>query len=258
MERIKQGEFTWTDLAAKDLDAQSHFYESLFGWHHTDVPMDDGTVYRMFAIDGQTVGGAAQMRPEMAAQGVPSMWNTYVAVDDVDAVTDKAVQLGGKVVVPPMDVMERGRMAGIKDPTGGVLYLWKSYRPDAAETYGVPGALAWSDLETREPEKAAAFYKALFGWDIQSLNEGPMPYWQVNVDGQGEGGIMPMPEMVPPGAPAFWIDYFGTSDMGASVTKAESLGATALAPPMEVGGMVSFAVLADPSGATFALMQPLG
>lgn len=257
MERMKQGELTWTDLAAKDLDAQTRFYEGLFGWSHTDVPVDGGT-YRMFSLGGHTVGGASAMQPAMEAAGMPSMWNTYLAVDDVDAEVAKAIELGGTVVVPAMDVMNRGRFAGIQDPTGGMVYLWKTTAPDESEAYGKPGMLSWADLETRDPEKAADFYSRLLGWQVQEMNQGPEPYWQFNVDGQGEGGIMPMPEMVPADVPAYWLDYFGTEDINESVDKAKSLGATVTVEPMNVGGMVSFAVLADPAGAQFALMQPTG
>lgn len=68
---------------------------------------------------------------------------------------------------------------------------------------------------------------------------------------------MQMPEMVPAEVPAYWLPYFGTADVSARVAKAVESGATVLSEPMELGGMVKFAVLADPAGATFALMQPL-
>jgi len=161
------------------------------------------------------------------------------------------------VIVPPTDVMGRGRLAGIQDPTGGVVYLWKAYDPDESETYGEPGTLIWTDLETRDPQKAADFFSKLVGWEIRTESQGPTAYWQVGVRGQNEGGIMPMPDMVPPEAPAFWLDYFGTSDIDASIARAQELGGTVQVPAMEVEGMMSFAVLSDPAGATFALMQPL-
>ena len=122
----------------------------------------------------------------------------------------------------------------------------------------LPGTFSWSDLTTREPEKAAAFYAELLGWGVQPLDAGPTPYWQVSIDGQGEGGIMPMPEMIPAEVPAFWMPYFATTDVAASFAKAMDLGATVLREPTEIPGMLWFAVLADPAGATFALLQPMG
>ena len=258
MERTKTGEFNWIDLSARDFDGQSAFYEGLFGWSHSDVPFGEGMVYRMFAADGHTVGGMSQLAPDMIANGQPSTWNTYVATDDVDATAAKAAELGGTVVVPPMDVGESsGRMAAIQDPTGAYVFLWKPTRPDETIEYMLPGTLSWNDLTTRDPEKAASFYTELLGWGVQPLDAGPMPYWQVTIDGQGEAGIMPMPEMLPAEVPAFWMPYFGTTDIATSFAKATALGATVLREPTEVTGMLWFAVLADPAGATFALLQAL-
>ena len=257
MERRKTGQFNWVDLSARDFDRQSAFYEGLFGWGHNDVPFGEGMVYRMFTADGHTVGGMSQLAVDMIGSGQASAWNTYVATDDVDRTVARAVELGGEEAVPPMDVMESGRMAAIQDPTGASLFLWKPAQHDATMEYMLPGTLSWADLSTRDPEKAAAFYTALLGWDVQALEGGPTPYWQVLVDGEGEGGIMPMPDAMPADMPAFWLPYFGTTDIQADFAKAVELGATVLREPTEVPGMLWFAVLADPAGATFALLQVL-
>jgi uncharacterized protein len=255
MERTKQGEFTWVDLAAKDLDAQTRFYEGLFGWTHTDLPTDVGPIYRMFAMDGATVAGASQMNPDMEAGGMPSMWNTYIAAADVDALAARAVELGGKIVMPAMDVMQEGRMVGIQDPTGATFFLWKAIGHNGAQKFMEPGSLAWSDLTTRDPGKAAAFYTALLGWDIALLEAPGQPYWQIKVDGTGEGGIMGMPEQAPPEMPANWIPYFGVTDARAMTEKAKSLGASVMMEPTEVPGMLIFAVIGDPAGAPFSILQ---
>jgi predicted enzyme related to lactoylglutathione lyase len=258
MERTKTGEFNWVDLSARDFDGQGAFYEALFGWSHTDVPFAEGMVYRMFISDGHTVGGMSQLAPDMIEHGQPSAWNTYVATDDIDATAAKAAELGGTVVMPPMDVTGFGRMAAVQDPTGAYIFFWKPLRHDETMEYLLPGMLSWNDLTTRDPEAAVGFYTKLLDWDVQRMTGLEQPYWQVSIDGEGEGGIMPMPEMVPAEVPAFWMPYFGTTDVVASVAKAKELGATVQAEPTEVGGMLIFAVLADPAGATFALLQPLG
>ena len=257
MERTKKGEFNWVDLAAHDFEKQSAFYEALFGWSHVDVPFGEGMMYRMFKADGHTVGGMSQLSPDMIAKGQPSTWNTYLATDDVDKTVAKAAELGGTVAMPPADVPGSGRIAGIQDPTGAYVFFWKPLRPDESMEYMLPGTLSWNDLATRDPQKAIDFYTKLLGWDMQKMEAGPMPYWVVNVDGQGEGGIMPMPPMVPAEVPSYWLVYFGTEDLAASVAKAVKLGGSVLSEPMEVPDMVAFAVLADPAGATFALMKPL-
>ena len=257
MERLKNGEFNWVDLSARDFEKQSAFYEALFGWSHTDMPFGDGMTYRMFKADGHTVGGGSQLSADMIARGQPSTWNTYLATDDIDKTVAKAAELGGTVIMPPADVPGSGRIAGIQDPTGAYVFFWKPLNPDESMEYMQPGTLSWNDLGTRDPQKAIDFYTKLLGWDIQPMEAGPMPYWVVNVAGQGEGGIMPMPEMVPAEVPSYWLVYFGTADMAASVAKAVKLGASVVSEPMVVPDTVEFAVLADPAGATFAIMKPL-
>jgi len=258
VERTKNGEFNWVDLSAGDFEGQSAFYEGLFGWEPIDMPLGDGAVYRMFKVDGQTVAGMSQISPEEAKTGWPSAWNIYLVADDLDATVTKAGELGATVVMPPADVPgDSGRIAGIKDPTGAYVFFWKPQKPDESMEYMLPGTLSWSELSTRDPKGAIDFYSKLLGWDVQAMPSGSMPYWVVNVDGNGEGGIMEMPDMVPAEVPAYWLPYFGSSDLEASVTKAKELGGRVLVEPTEVSEMVSFAVLTDPVGATFAIMKPL-
>ncbi len=257
MERTKTGEFNWVDLSAGDLEGQTRFYEGLLGWTHEDMPYGDGLTYRMFKTDGHDVAGIYPVSPEQAKMGQPSAWNTYIAADDIDAVAAKATELGGEVFMPPTDVPDTGRMAGIKDPTGAHFFLWKPLRTDGTMEYGPVGTLGWSELDTRDPQKAIDFYTKLLGWKVESTPTATFQYWQVNVDGQGEGGIMPMPEMVPAEVPSYWLPYFTVADAKASTAKAGELGGSVMAGPMEVPGMLWFSVIADPQGATFAIMQPL-
>jgi predicted enzyme related to lactoylglutathione lyase len=54
------------------------------------------------------------------------------------------------------------------------------------------------------------------------------------------------------------LSYFGATNVAASYLKAITLGATSFVLPTEVPGMGSFAVLADPQGAIFALATVAG
>jgi predicted enzyme related to lactoylglutathione lyase len=52
---------------------------------------------------------------------MPALWGCYVTVDNVDQTLEKCLSLGGRVMVPPMDVPNVGRMAVIQDPQGAVI-----------------------------------------------------------------------------------------------------------------------------------------
>lgn len=259
MERTKEGELSWTDLTARDIDAQSRFYEGLFGWTHEDIPTTEGLPpYRMFSKDGQVVAGGGPITPDMAAVGVPTMWNTYFFTSNADAMLARATELGGQIAMPAMEAMDSGRFAAIQDPVGGHFFVWQPRAFNSAQVFGVPGTLTWADLSARGMEKAVEFYSALFPtWKIDLAQKEPSEYWQIVVDGVPEAGIMPMPPQLPAEIPSNWMIYFGSDDAKATVTRAKELGGSVNMDVTEVPGMLAWAVLADPMGAVFAIMQSL-
>jgi predicted enzyme related to lactoylglutathione lyase len=117
-EQLKRpGMFTWNELMTTDVEAAKAFYSEVFGWEFQDAPI--GVPYSLVQVDGQEVGGITVLPPEV--QGSPPRWITYVTVDDVDAVAEKAERLGGKVVVAPQDVPVIGRYCAIQDPQGAMI-----------------------------------------------------------------------------------------------------------------------------------------
>lgn len=88
------------------------------------MPGDVG-VYSESTLNGETVAAIAPMPPG-APEGMPPTWNTYLAVDDVDAAAEKAGPAGGQVLMPPTDIGDAGRMAFVGDPTGAIVGLWQA------------------------------------------------------------------------------------------------------------------------------------
>ena len=120
------GTFCWVDLATTDTAAAKSFYAAVLGWTATDVPTDMGPPYTMFALGDQGVCGAYPLAP---GSGDHPHWLSYVGVADLDAIVARAQGLGAQVAMPPMDVMEEGRLAVIRDPTGAHLGLWQPAAP---------------------------------------------------------------------------------------------------------------------------------
>ncbi|MDQ1494376.1 MAG: uncharacterized protein QOG69_859, partial [Actinomycetota bacterium] len=95
-----QGTPNWVDLQTTDQFAAKEFYASLLGWSYDDNPIPGGGgVYSMATLNGETVAAIAPMPPG-APEGMPPMWNTYIAVDDVDATAEKVAPAGGQVLMP--------------------------------------------------------------------------------------------------------------------------------------------------------------
>lgn len=113
--------FVHVELHTNDIAKAKTFYTKLFGWKLEDVPMPGGA-YTMINVGEGTGGGMLTNQ----APGMPSHWMAYVGVDNIQAATNKAKDLGATVMVEPMQVGNHGWMAVITDPTGATIALWKS------------------------------------------------------------------------------------------------------------------------------------
>jgi predicted enzyme related to lactoylglutathione lyase len=190
----------------------------------------------------------------MAAAGVPSMWNSYVFVEDVDAVVGAVEAAGGSVMMPVMDVMESGRMTMVAGPDGAVVGVWEPREHQGAEVFNAPGALAWNELQSRDLDSAREFLSTVFGWRWEAQSPDGMEYYVANVDAKPSNtetcGAMTMPESVPLEAPSMWVVYFAVADCDASAKQVAGLGGDLFMPPMEMGPG-KFAGATDPTGAMF-------
>jgi predicted enzyme related to lactoylglutathione lyase len=117
----------------------------------------------------------------------------------------------------------------------------------------MPNPFVHIELNTTDLGKAKEFYGKLFNWELRDMPmSGDSTYTIIGV-GQGTGGGM-MKHPVP-GAPSLWLPYVLVDDVRAATRKAASLGAQVYRDVTEVAGMGWFSVLADPTGAAFALWQ---
>jgi predicted enzyme related to lactoylglutathione lyase len=250
--RLPPGIFGWVDLATSDVDRAKDFYSGLLAWEFEAIPTPMGVPYTMCRLDGKQVAGIGPQPPGMAEAGVPPAWNSYVIVESADASTAAAVDAGGAVVMPAMDVMTQGRMAMIADPGGAVLGVWEPRDHQGAEVFNVPGALTWNELQTRDLASAMPFYESVFGWRWEEVPDSG-GYQVINLDTKegpdtSNGGAMTLPEEVPPEVPCYWAVYFAVEDCEESTAMADRLGGKVFLPPMPMGpGM--FSGIEDPAGA---------
>jgi uncharacterized protein len=255
IERHTPGNFCWAELVTSDQLHAKRFYTELFGWTPNDMPMGQNDFYTMFRIEGRDVGAAYTLRPEHTKQGVPAHWGLHVAVASADDSASRAASLGAKVLAPAFDVYDAGRMAVIVDPTGANLSLWQAKRNIGFGITGVTGSFCWADLMTTDPPRAAKFYSGLFGWKLETGQQGG-DYLHIKNGEEFIGGVPPAGS-AGPGVPSHWSLYFQVTDCDASTTKAKALGAAVYMPPTTMEGVGRWAVVADPQGASFSLFQPM-
>ena len=121
--------FCWNELVTTDTKKDGDFYTGLFGWGK-DVQNLGPMEYTMFTNDGRQAGGMFQLTPEMG--NMPPHWLVYFAVDDCDAKTQKATELGASTMKPPADIPGIGRFAILQDPQGAAFAIIKLENPEAS------------------------------------------------------------------------------------------------------------------------------
>ncbi len=253
MTKYEHGQFSWVDLVAHDMPKAKEFYMNFFGWDCAEADTQGGPPYGMFKLNGHDVAGIGQMSEEMKAAGVPPMWNSYINVDDIEAVVKKAVELGGEVTVPVMQVMDAGWLAFIQDPTGGNVGLWQAGKHCGATLVNDPGAFCWNEFNTPDIEKAKDFFGKLLGWEFELNPNGPSVYYIIKIGENQNGGLLQMTEEWE-GVPPHWMVYFTTTNIQESITKFSKLGGQVCVPPFDIP-IGKLCVLTDPQGAALSLFE---
>jgi uncharacterized protein len=230
-ESYAPGTFCWADLGTTDADAAVAFYTDVFGWE-----AEDGT----FRLEGSDV---AAVHPVEDGPG----WASRVSVEDVDALVERARDLGGEVRAAPADVEQAGRLAAVADPTGATLQLWQPRERAGAARVNDVGCMCWNELASPDPGRAREFYGALLGWEVEPEETG---YGVIRRNGAVNGGIRPQQG----GEPAHWLVYFTVASCDDAAAAVRSGGGTVIAGPLDTP-MGRAAVVRDPQGVPFALFE---
>ena len=236
---------SWVDLGTADLPDAQRFYSALFGWA-AEVSGD----YVTFQLNGSPVAGAGPL----FGVGQPTAWSTYIATDDADAVATRVAAAGGKVLVPPFDVPDQGRMAAFLDAGGAPFSVWQAGPMRGAELFDVPGALTWNELNTRDLDGAMAFYRSVFGWQFRNSAVAGLPYAVAKVNDTPVCGLQAMlPDEWPDDMGPHWTVYFAVHDCDITTEHALALGGHVMRPPTNLS-IGRYAVLCDPQGGLFAVL----
>ena len=256
MGESNRGRFVWYDLMTGDPDGAKAFYPEVTGWGMEaweDAP-EGMPPYTMWTADDAPIGGVSHLPEEARAQGARPHWLGYIETDDVDAVVERATELGAEVLTGPDDIPTVGRIVVLRDPQGAVISFFTPETPmELHEGEPRPGDFTWHELGTTDLETAWDFYSGLFGWEVKiehDMGVGGI-YREFRSGDVPLGGMYARtPDM--PGSPG-WMYYAFVADLDAAVETAATEGGRVLVAPREVPGGDRIAVCADPSGAVFAL-----
>jgi len=120
------------------------------------------------------------------------------------------------------------------------------------------GSLIWYELMTADADAASAFYGDVVGWTISPMAGDTKGYRMIAMPDGAVGGMLPLTsEMIDHGARPTWLMYIGVDDVDTTVAAVEAAGGKAYMPAWDVPGIGRLAMLADPQGAPFYVMNPI-
>lgn len=249
------GEICWVDLQARDVEAAKSFYAAVFGWRYEDLPTPDGRSYSKAFLDDDLVTVIAPQNPLQEASGTTAQWNVYFATADAKALAEETPHAGGTVEFGPEEVGDTGVMVFVTPPGGGTTGVWQPGTHTGTARYNEPGALAWAELLTPEPQAAVAFFQQLFGHDVTEYpQDDGGTYTALMVNGAELAGIARVPGDAQDTLETGWQVYFGVSDVAGAVAAAVAVGGVVLIEPEDVEEAGTIATLRDPQGGVFSLL----
>ncbi len=121
------GAMCWNELLTKDVDAAKAFYGALFGWEFDA----DESGYIRILNRGRNNGAMLQMDESFG--GMPSVWQPYFTVADIDASIKIAGEAGGTIIIPKTEAPGAGHFAYLRDPAGAFFYIIQLIQAEAWE-----------------------------------------------------------------------------------------------------------------------------
>jgi predicted enzyme related to lactoylglutathione lyase len=255
----------WVATVHPDPEKAVSFYTELFGWKATNLmPPGSPSKYFVCKLRGRDVAAIGSERD--GALSVPA-WDSYIWAESADDTVAEVTDAGGSVVIEPFDHLGAARVAVVADPAGAVFGVWQPAEHRGARLVNEPGAWSMSQLNTRDPEGAKAFYGAVFGWETDTfdMGEGEITLWRLPGFVGGEptqpvsrevvGVMVPISDhQSPEDVSAHWSVDFWVHNVDAAADKAAELGGEVKISPFDTS-VGKTAVLADPQDAVFSVSK---
>jgi uncharacterized protein len=246
------GKIVWADLVTPNLGVAERFYGALFGWTFSPIRAGDSD-YAVASMGGRPVGGLIE-KAVTAEQPRQSAWLTFIAVRDVDAAKRMALAHKGRVLVDARSYPARGRQAVLADPEGAVFAVLASSSGDPADELAEPGEWIWSSLHARDAAHEAAFYQELFSYEVYDADSEPgMDHVILAADNYARAGANSFSS--PGRRHAHWLNFVRVANAASAASTAISLGGRVLVEPHDDRQGARVALLADPAGAPFGVME---
>lgn len=247
------GKFIWADLFTSDLERQRDFYVGLFGWRWEWLDATASRPYGLLYNADQPVAGIVSFTPR-AVEGPYARWIHYASVDDVRERAEAVRAAGGRVLLEPREMPERGAFAIAADPEAAPFGLLESKAGDPEDYQVAPGDWLWVQLFAREAGAAGAFYADLLGYELQAAAaSAAVADFVLASHGYARAGVAQLPQTTQ--TRPLWLGFVRVAELGPVLVRATELGGTVLLPPSPERMDGGLAVLADPLGAAVGVLE---
>lgn len=247
------------DIAVPEHEREMRFYSRVLRTGENPPWRED-----MMSNLGVPIIGLGQASEEYA--NLPLQWIPHIQVADVAASVERALELGGRVVMHAKGEDGSSQWAVLMDPNGAAFGLIpvvpKEHIPplelDPADIGGI-GRIAWLDLTVPDATKTREFYQQVIGWTPQDveMEDGEGTYFDYNMlaeDGTPAAGICHA-RGAHADLPPVWLIYLPVGDLAESIRLVDEEGGKVLKAARDDDGNYTYVVIQDHVGVSLALIQ---
>jgi predicted enzyme related to lactoylglutathione lyase len=247
-----QGRWIWAELFTSDVAEAKAFYGSVFGWQFETRGTSEKP-YTLVLNEGRPVAGMLR-HPAAKEDVLRSRWVGLVSVGDVDDVSDRARNAGASILLDPVDLPGRGRVALVADPEGARFGLLATGAAgDPPDVMPEAGGWLWHELWAHSAMQAADFYRETLGYKIKRTGKAASKTeWHLVAGGFPRAGII---QHGASGLPSAWLHYIRVDNLQQTIERVKRTGGSVLIAPTREFRQGHAAVIVDPMGAPLGIAE---
>jgi uncharacterized protein len=247
------------DIAVPEHEREARFYSRVLSTGEAPLWRAEDLMNNL----GIPIIGLGAQSPEYAH--LPLQWMPHIQVADVAASAQRAVELGGSVLMHGKDDQGTSQWAVLRDPNGAsfgtIPVVPAAASPGAGDesrgSAASVGRIAWLDLTVPDASATRDFYRQVVGWsaqDVEMEDEGERyaDYTMLGDDGSPAAGICHA-RGANTGLPPVWMLYLPVGDLAESVRRVEQEGGKVVKALRGADGAYVYAAVQDPVGVYVAL-----
>lgn len=245
-----EGAPCWADAMFPDLEAAKGFYSELLGWTYGESAEEFGNYTQAYS-GGKNVAAVVPQMPDWPG---PPAWTIYFASADIDATAARIRDNGGEILMEPMAVSDFGKMLMARDPSGVLFGSWQAGTHKGFEKMGETGSFCWVEITTRDAAKADAFFPAVFGYDVKTMQDEAIDFKVFNLGDETVAGRLKMTKDWPAEVPPYANVYFAVDDCEDAIATVTKHGGQLHFGPHD-SPFGRFAAVSDPQGAHLTVID---